>query len=353
MNVSHVPPDTNWIWKLLGLLLGITLLTGLISYSTTFFHAPDESRLHMPLLVFGVSGIFSVTFLGLLIPTWMFMVHYAPPLSKRNIALHSLSIPAISVGAFVVGNYLVTLFLRQTTEYEWTAQDTGFAALISTIGVILTSGIYYLNYFYRRSVQAENERMEAQLVALKSQINPHFLFNSLNSIAALVRTAPEHAERVTEDLAELFRYSLASGKKASVPLQEELDIIMVYLNIEKARFGKRLHLSVDVDENSASAVVPSLLLQPLVENAVKHGVGKTHNPVQILVSARLEGAEKGATLLRIRVEDDGPGFDSTDPAIVLTRGVGLQNISDRLGSIYGGQAGFYVLPHGVEITIPQ
>lgn len=348
-----ISTNWNWVWKLLAVLIGITLITGSISYVGFYFNDTIEHEFNMPALVFLVSGTISTTFLFFLIPTWILMVRYFPPVTVKNAILHSLAISGVSVVAFLVGKTLVANLIKKAVGYIWTTQDVSMSALISVIGVILTSGLYYVNYFYRKSVSAENDRIEAQLLALKSQINPHFLFNSLNSIAALIRTSPSRAESVTEDLAEVFRYSLISGNLSTITLREELYIVGVYLNIERARFGDRLIYSVEADDASLKAVVPVLLLQPLVENAVKHGVGKSEQPVKVALKAWLETSASGKTLLGIRLSDTGPGFFSTDLSEILPNGVGLRNIYQRLQNLYNKEFLFLIHKDGIEIKIPQ
>jgi len=168
----------------------------------------------------------------------------------------------------------------------------------------------------------------AQMQALQAQINPHFLFNTLNVLANLIHSNPSKAERVTEELADVFRYALESTRLEYVKLDDELEFIRSYLEIEKARFEERLVYSFDVDSASRSVRIPAMILQPLVENAVKHGIGPKVEGGAVRVSTRLEPDR-----LVIIVEDTGIGRASGLRQRGM--GVGLNNIRQRLQHLYG------------------
>jgi signal transduction histidine kinase len=181
----------------------------------------------------------------------------------------------------------------------------------------------------RREHQARELAARAQLEALRAQINPHFLFNSLNSIAQLISTEPERAEECVERLAEIFRYLLQSENRSFVTLEDELDIADAYLDIERARFGERLEVDFVVDEAVRHHVVPTLILQPLIENAVRHGVSQKVGGGKVSIEAQLQDGD-----LRVVVRDTGVGMKSGIDA-ALSRGVGLRNVYDRLVQLYG------------------
>ena len=166
--------------------------------------------------------------------------------------------------------------------------------------------------------------------SLESRVHPHFLFNTLNSISALVREDPAEAERMIERLAALLRYSLDSELAGVVALREELRIVRDYLEIEKVRFGDRLRYRIEADEAAVSQTVPALSVQTLVENSVKYAVGALRDGAEIVVSARVEDGR-----LRVEVSDDGPGFE---PASSLKPGHGLDLLQHRLTSLFGSSA---------------
>jgi hypothetical protein len=181
----------------------------------------------------------------------------------------------------------------------------------------------------RHAAELSVKAQEAQVRALRYQINPHFLFNTLNAIAALVRDAPAKAEEMVVRLSDFFRRSLAINPMEDVTLSEEVHLQRLYLEIERTRFPERLRFDVALDSGSAEAKVPALLLQPLVENAVKHGVARSEGATCIRIRARVDGPD-----LEIVVENDavaeGPGSPGEK--------VGLQNVAERLRSRFGDQA---------------
>ncbi len=188
----------------------------------------------------------------------------------------------------------------------------------------------------------ERERMlvrqsaEAQLVALRAQINPHFLFNSLNTIVSLIEEHPEEAEEVVEHLACIFRYVLKTGSREFVPLEDELELVRHYLSIEKSRFGGALIVEQEVDPDCRLHPVPAFAVQTLVENAVKHGLATRRGGGTIRLSCRLDGE-----MVLVRISDSGVGipdlFDKDGPVSDEQTffGIGLKNISTRLRQIYG------------------
>ena len=195
----------------------------------------------------------------------------------------------------------------------------------------------YLALSYSITVQ-EQERhaaelmvkaQEAQVQALRYQINPHFLFNTLNAIAALVRDAPAKAEEMVVQLSDFFRRSLAVNPMEDLTLSEEVDLQRLYLEIERTRFPERLRFEVALEGGSAEARVPALLLQPLVENAVKHGVARSEGQTTIRIRGGLEGP-----VLEIIVENDARGAG----AGAKGERVGLRNVQDRLRTRFGDYA---------------
>jgi signal transduction histidine kinase len=170
--------------------------------------------------------------------------------------------------------------------------------------------------------------VSAQLAALRAQVNPHFFFNCLNSIAQLISTDPVKAEACVERLAEIFRYLLRRTEAEFVPLAEELEIAEAYLDIERARFGDDLVVHEEIDDRARSTLLPGLILQPLIENAVRHGISQKIGGGSVLIRAVLDNGT-----LRLTVRDTGTGMRGA-PA-VFEKGVGLRNVRDRLIKLYG------------------
>jgi hypothetical protein len=248
----------------------------------------------------------------------------------------SVAIQASAVWVAMAAIWAVTLD-------RWLDSGLSRASLFRDLGVLYATGIplYLLSavahYLYlafeashaaeRRVLHTEVTAREAELRALRAQLNPHFLFNSLNSINALVGTDPEGARRMCEGLGDFLRRTLALGARDSVTLGEELALVERYLGIEQVRFGERLRVERAVDPDAAVCRVPPLLLQPLVENAIKHGIQDLVDGGAIRIEARREG-----DLLRLVVENPVDA-DAPDRR---GQGVGLENVRRRL-EVFGAR----------------
>lgn len=200
----------------------------------------------------------------------------------------------------------------------------------------------------RREADLEARLAQARLEALRMQLNPHFLFNTLNSIASLVHEAPKAAEEMIEALSELLRMALHTSGRHETTLRDELSFLDHYLLIERARFGERLCVEKNIDVAALDAVVPTLILQPLVENAVTHGIESQLAPSVIQITA-----EHAGPILRLEVTDNGRGLLGK----TLSEGVGLRNTRLRLKELYGNNGKLEVRsePAGgfsVELLLP-
>jgi two-component system, LytTR family, sensor kinase len=188
----------------------------------------------------------------------------------------------------------------------------------------------------RREAQLVKQLVEAELRALRAQINPHFLFNSLNSVAALIADQPRAAEEMIIRLAKIFRHVLTYHDRPFSSVNEEIAFLQTYLEIEKVRFGDRLQVSFDIQESVKQVSVPTLILQPLVENSIKHGLGPKVGENQLTIRAR-----KQTNYLELTVEDNGVG--ASRPKKLVARnsiGLGLRNVEERLQTVYHGNASF-------------
>ena len=191
---------------------------------------------------------------------------------------------------------------------------------------------------------------EANLKALRAQLNPHFLFNTLNTILDLIGSEPEKAETMTEQLAEVFRHIMVRTERDMVTVGEEIEFLRGYLEIERVRFGDRLIVDFDLDSEITKQPIPSLILQPLVENAIKHGLADKVGAGTIRIAGRVEG-----DLIHLAVEDDGVGWsgegldapspvestlEACGPRVSVRPGfaLGLRNVRERLAAVYGDQA---------------
>jgi two-component system, LytTR family, sensor histidine kinase AlgZ len=220
------------------------------------------------------------------------------------------------------------------------------AGMVSLI-YILSIALHYVVLTVQASREAELLARAAELKALKSQLNPHFLFNSLNSISALTSIDATRARDMCIRLADFLRTSLRLGECGAVLFQEEMELARMYLNVEQVRFGQRLGVVIEIDPRCAECEVPPLLVQPLVENAIKHGIATMAEGGEISMSAKwVDGG------IRFQIENS---FDPEAPA-VRTNGMGLRNVRDRLRVRYGNDAGISIEPESgryrVVLTIP-
>jgi LytS/YehU family sensor histidine kinase len=218
------------------------------------------------------------------------------------------------------------------------APTWGLAGVIAFSIAILS---HYLVAAFERSRQAEKAALqsrvlarEAELRSLRSQLDPHFLFNSLNSVAALIGTDVAAARRMCYLMAGFFRKSVALGKEESISLADEMQLIETFLAIEEVRFGDRLRKRFDVAEDTLKFSVPPLVLQPLVENAVHHGIAHLLEGGEIDVSTRLLADQQGNQLLELVVAN---ACDPDRPPSKGT-GTGLGNVRSRLDTLYGNAA---------------
>jgi two-component sensor histidine kinase len=209
---------------------------------------------------------------------------------------------------------------------------------------------YYEKYREKelRATQLEARLAEAQLQVLRMQLHPHFLFNALNTISALMHRDIDAAERMLARLGDLLRLALSSSGTPEVQLREELAFLQRYLEIEQIRFRDRLHVDIDAEGEVLDALVPNLILQPLVENAIRHGLADRIEPGTIRITAHREGGG-----LMLAVEDDGPGL----AAFGEREGIGLANTRARLAQLFGSAHRFSLesAPGGglaVRMTIP-
>ena len=230
-----------------------------------------------------------------------------------------------------------------------------YSGSITTI--LVWSALYFAIKSYRvfqdvreSALRSAAMAHEAQLKMLRYQLNPHFLFNTLNAISTLVlEQNTELANRMVTKLSSFLRYSLDNDPMQKITLDQELQALQLYLDIEKVRFEERLSLQVDIEETAKDALIPSLLLQPLIENAIKYGIARAEGGGHLKISARVFAGD-----LLMEVSDDGPGCELVNNNIPDAKGVGLRNTRERLAAIYGSAHSIRLSqtdPHGLTISI--
>ncbi len=249
------------------------------------------------------------------------------------------------------------LWLVLGVDWAGIALSVSLTELIFGLGVLLyglSVVLQYLRIEFERARSAERRVLESKVMAqeaelrmLRTQIDPHFLFNSLNSISALTSQNPAGAREMTVQLAEFFRHSLGLEAHKKVTLQAETVLTAHFLAVEKIRFGARLMVEQDIADDARRCLVPPMIIQPLVENAVKHGIGNLTEGGTIRIRARRDGS-----LLRISVDND---IDDDLPA-PRSNGIGLANVRQRLAAAYGHEASINWTRQGrtftVELTLP-
>lgn len=282
----------------------------------------------------------------------------------RNIAWRAAS---VLVGSFVAGatwmagRVLIFQSLFPMPEEKVVSQEMEFwshfeGTTSAFMVMVVWSALYFGIKFYMMAQEEQQRRLkatamahEAQLKMLHYQLNPHFLFNTLNAISTLILDQnTQLANTMVTRLSRFLRYSLDNDPMLKVTVAEEVEALKLYLDIEKVRFDDRLQLSFDIEPAAASALMPSLLLQPLVENSIKHAISLAINGGSISVSASVQGEK-----LRLSVADDGPGLD-LHHGLPRGGGVGLLNCRERLREIYGDDQSFALgttEPHGLTVTI--
>lgn len=349
-----------------GAILGAWLVPGLLAGTETwaFWLLADEPT--PPWRAFAAQVPGWLTF-GLLTPLILRLGEWIPLASRpRTPRLFAHLLLALGSGAAfaLVAATAWSVFLGARMPFPRLVLSWYLAGLPTAVlcyFVVLGGGRAIYWFWRHRDAELETARLEARLAdarldALRMQLDPHFFFNSLNTVTVLVRDGDAAAaEEVLEALGELLRETLRGRRSRTSPLSEEVGFIRRYLAIEQARFSDRLRVEIDVPAELAGTLVPTFVLQPLVENAVRHGISRRPGAGRIGIRARREDGR-----LLIRVEDDGPGpaeraeEDDSDRAAAA---IGLANTRARLEVLYGDRAAFTLSRSGsggavAELRIP-
>lgn len=242
----------------------------------------------------------------------------------------------------------VFVFTVISTPFGWYSHITPFwnryfllILMFTPTNVMFYWGVvvieHALDYYQKlqerelRASQLETQLAQSQLQVLKMQLHPHFLFNTLNAISALIRESPDEADEMVSRLGDLLRMTLETAGLQEVPFKDELEFLKHYLSIEQTRFQDRLKVEMAIEPETLDGLVPSMILQPLVENSVRHGVAPRPEGGCIKIKAWRDNS-----LLRLEVEDDGPGLCGDAP---LKERVGLTNTRARVSNLYGDEHG--------------
>lgn len=280
--------------------------------------------------------------------------------------LWSRSLIALAIG-IIIASYVFSfgwILLHNIMYWDWVKEGWRPEDLADYVGGILGrfyvllcwSGLYFgIKYYLQlqeqteQTLKATSAAHQAQLKMLRYQLNPHFLFNTLNAISTLILDgANETANRAVSRLSDFLRYTLDNDPMSRVTLGSELSAIDLYLEIEKVRFGDRLIIEKSIEAKAQEALVPSLILQPLIENAIKYAITPSEEGGTLRISARVQHKT-----LVLQVSDSGPGLGNADNG-QKSSGVGLKNTRERLQQLYGDAQAFTLAPNeptGLRITI--
>jgi hypothetical protein len=331
-------------WELVGgLLSALLVLAGIFTWAPALAVA-------IPL-----AALYAFVCLG------AFWVCRAAPLRLKGlpgVAVAQVAAAALSAALWLLASRMLATAIENLGFFPGLIEGQRRAApLLFGMGFLLfllAAALHYVLIAFEDSRRAETEALrfqilsrEAELRALRAQIHPHFLFNSLNSINALIGSRPEEARRVCVLLADFLRRSLALGARERVALSEELALAQDLLAIEKVRFGDRLRFAPKVEEAALSGQVPPLLLQPLVENAVTHGIAQCLEGGTVSLEAQRRG-ERLLLAIENPCDADAPPRKGT--------GIGIENVRRRLETLYGREAELRLRPEGssfrVEVELP-
>ena len=262
----------------------------------------------------------------------------------------------LALGWVIFKNYLYVNWVK--TDWQPASFTDYISGVMYSFYVLLCwSGLYFGIKFYQQSQEQTKRALaataaahQAQLKMLRYQLNPHFLFNTLNAISTLILDrSNEAANLAVSRLSDFLRYTLDNDPMRRVTLGSELSAIDLYLEIEKVRFGERLIVEKEVEAEAMNALVPSLILQPLIENAIKYAVSPSEQGGTIRISAKVR-----SNMLLLKLTDNGPGLSNGGQPSGKTGGVGLKNTRERLQQFYGDAQAFTLAPNeptGLLITI--
>lgn len=328
--------ELKWRW-----VLGVfaTLFICLFFYRQLDYVANGKHR--APLLTFAEEGVGALA--GLAVFPLAYLVAIRFPLVsrnwRRNLLAHLVAVCLISVvhtTVIIVARSTLFPLLSINDSYGYLPvrypMEFAHFFIFYWVGVSLISLFHEVRFARERELQQaelEASLAEAKLQNLRLQLEPHFLFNALNAISAAIYEDPRAADEMVCRLSELLRQLLKSDRSQQILLSRELELLQLYTRIMQARLEDRLKLHLHVEEGAEDALVPQLLLQPLVENAIRHGMGPLTFEVDVAITALLRNGE-----LQLVIRDRGPGLAAPHPQ---TTGIGLRNTAERLEKLYGSR----------------
>lgn len=350
MKLDEIPTNSNYqFWTLQ--IVGWTGWVVLFTIRDFYWGQPLER-----VTLLGAQAI-----AGLILTTGLRFVYQAVwehPITTRVMVVIGASYLMAAIWQ-PVKNYLQFAYYDDYRAVEAYGQLAYISGIIgySYFLILCWSGLYFALKFYRllqeqvqKSIKAESMAHEAQLRMLRYQLNPHFLFNTLNAISTLILSGDNKvANEMLSKLSHFLRYSLDKDPMRKVDISHEINTMKLYLEIEKVRFDERLQLEFLIDDEVKMALVPSLLIQPLVENSIKYAVANSENGGKITIGARLLAGD-----LLLEVSDNGPGIEFIEGEMPVFDGIGIVNTRERLEALYGPRHSItfsQVSPSGLKIEI--
>lgn len=338
----------HW-WVRWGLILGAWTFIGLIEASlSSVLTALSNKPVSLWRLL--VMGVFDWYIWAALTPLVLWGIRRCP-IEQRN-GLRPLLVHLIAAFLFAIAVIIIQIPILELINPAWVIMTDPvspfetftrlltFRTLLYMLAYWAIVGLVHAAAYYRKfrehemqTIVLESQLAQAQFQMLRMQLQPHFLFNTLNAISALMHQDVDLADQMLARLADLLRSTLETAGTQEVPLKQELEFIELYLEIEQARLGPRLVVRLDADPETMDAYVPNLILQPLVENAIRHGIAPRPETGHIEIRARRDNGT-----LQVQVLDDGPGLKEEGPR--KREGVGLANTRARLAQLYGDRHRF-------------
>lgn len=330
--IKHINISTIWGKSFLMLCLWFTLIFGIgVTFQYLMFR-PFTST-----IINGILLNISVCFMALVAWQWSSI------LFKRKIIVQIVGHLLGVVLSFVIlasVSYFFEYYLDDFTSYEewqeYLLEQLGVASMQYNLQYVTATTVYYIIRYIETIKQSEKDKTELaisnnqmQMALLKSQINPHFLFNTLNSISTLMGMDKIKARKMMSMLSEVIRYALDSNDEPSISLSEEISFIRNYISIQQVRFGERLNYEEKIDQDCLGVELPPMVLQPLVENSVKHGISPKEEGGTITLSIY-----KKENQVYFELKDDGVGINNNSQYETSNSGVGLKNSNERLINMF-------------------
>jgi sensor histidine kinase YesM len=321
-------------WNIIWLVCCFWIVMGLVTSFQTYYFLSSVKQGPPATQAFYLASSFSIIW-AIFTPLIFWLARRFPlerATIKKHLPLHLFF--SVVVGLLVRLIFLLAQFRPLSTQRVMSDLVTTFdyQAMVYWVMLAIHEGFLYYGKYQEgklRAAQLETQLFQAQLAGLRMQLQPHFLFNTLNVINSLVFESKDRASEMIVRLSEFLRLSLETNVEQEVTLARELDFIERYLEIERVRFDERLEVTYQIDPATYDLLVPNLLLQPLVENAIKHGISRLARGGKLVI-----GAIGGNETLSVFVANSGPGL-SSDPLKAERKGIGLSNTVSRLTALYG------------------